>query len=65
MPPSKGQTKPRQFRLTDEELELLDRIAALKQAEDGVKRTRTDAIRMAARHFGEFLGVTPKPKPKK
>lgn len=52
------------FRLTPEELALLDAIAAHKAEEDGLKKSRADAIRMAARHFAEFLGILPA-KPKK
>ncbi len=54
---TKGATKPRQFRLTEEELAILDAIAAYKRAEDGVKRSRTDAIRMAARHYAITLSI--------
>jgi hypothetical protein len=50
------------FRLSEEEIELLDRIAEHKGREDGAKRSRTDAIRMSARHFAAFLGLLPKSK---
>jgi len=59
--PSPGATVPRQFRLSAETLDLLDRIAAHYQV-----RSRADAIRIAARNEADRLPPpAPRKKPKK
>ncbi len=53
--PTPGETKPRQFRLSDETLAELDLIAADRTAETGVDHTRTDAIRYAAKREADRI----------
>jgi hypothetical protein len=53
-----GWTKPRQFRLSEETLAELDRLAAHLTRETGVTHSRTDAIRYAARHTAKALGLS-------
>jgi len=56
-------TTPRQFRLTDEDLSLADRIAAEMDSGQGGKHTRTDAIRWALRFLATHLdGADPTAK---
>jgi hypothetical protein len=52
-----GWTKPRQFRLSEETLAELDRLAEHLTRETGVIHSRTDAIRYAARHTVKALGL--------
>jgi hypothetical protein len=59
-----GKTKQTAFRLSDEEVELLDSIAEHLTKERGVTHSRTDAIRAAARAIAQMLGILPKPKKK-
>jgi len=51
---------PRQFRLAQETLDLLDRIAAHYQV-----RSRADAIRIAARMTADALPETRQERPRK
>jgi hypothetical protein len=59
-----GKTKQTAFRLSDEEVELLDSIAEHLTKERSVTHSRTDAIRAAARAIAQMLGILPKPKKK-
>lgn len=61
---SKGSTPPKQFRLGDETLADLDLIAEHHSQETGVKHSRTDAVRVAARKEAERIRAE-KPKRKK
>jgi hypothetical protein len=56
-------TRPRQFRLTDDELDIIDRLAATMAAEPEIRVTRTDVIRVAIRELAERR--LPKGKPRK
>lgn len=47
---------PRQFRLGDETLEALDRIAAMLSKEFGQAATRSAAIRYAANYCDPMIG---------
>lgn len=51
-----GKTTPSQFRLSDDVLTALDRIAA-KLSEDGVPHSRTDAVRKSVSIAAKSLGV--------
>jgi metal-responsive CopG/Arc/MetJ family transcriptional regulator len=55
MPRTPGETKPRQFRLGDETLDTIDRIAAHY---GGV--SRSDVLRMAVADFASRLPAAPK-----
>jgi hypothetical protein len=55
-----NETIPRQFRLGQETLEELDRIAEHIKQDTGVPASRADAIRYAARATIKALGINPR-----
>jgi hypothetical protein len=54
---ARGKTRPRQFRLSDETLADLDKIAVHLTETNGVTYSRTDALRYAARYTARGLGL--------
>lgn len=57
----KGSTTPRNYRLAEDTLADLDLIAAKLTERDGVPRTRSDAIRFAAKEAAKkFKPAKPK-----
>lgn len=51
--PASKITKPRQFRFTDAEIDVIDRLAATYRSDPSLPVTRTDVLRIALRELAE------------